>query len=90
MATKFSICHMRDTTNNWLCSTYVIPDGELVVEKCIDGGVKIKIGDGLKIFKDLPYVDLAETLTPADCGFFVQDTEPTKAEDGDVWIDTSI
>ena len=90
MATKFSICHMRDTTTNWTQSKYVIPDGEMVVEKCADGGVKIKIGDGLKIFNDLPYVKVYDSLTPADCGFFVQETEPSYAEDGDVWIDTSV
>ena len=81
---------MRDTTSHWLQSEYVIPDGEMVVEKCTDGSVRIKIGDGLKIFKDLPYVDLGQALTPADCGFFVQDSEPTNSDDGDVWVDTSV
>lgn len=103
MATKYSICHMRDTTSNWENSTYIIPYGELVVEQCVDGGVKIKIGDGNHIFKDLPYVDLGNAsvssingqtgdieLTAADLGVFVQSEAPSDASDGAVWIDMSV
>ena len=103
MATKYSICHMRDTTSNWEKSTYVIPYGELVVEQCTDGGVKIKVGDGNHIFKELPYVYLGDTsvssvngktgnieLTAADLGVFVQSEEPSDASDGDMWIDMSV
>ena len=90
MATKYSICHMHDTTYNWENSNYVIPAGELVIENCMDGHTKIKIGDGLRIFKELSYVKFEDVLTPADYGFFVQDTEPPTAKDGNVWIDTSI
>lgn len=103
MATKYSICHLRDTSANWAQSTYTIPDGELVVEQCAENIVKIKIGDGRHVFKELPYVTLASdvvfsingqtgniTLTAADLGVFVQSEEPTNAEDGDMWIDLSV
>lgn len=102
MATIYSICHMRDTTENWSKSEYVIPDGELVVERCTDGSVKIKIGDGTKIFRELSYVNLGDTtvssvngqvgditLTTADLGIFVQSEEPADSVDGDMWIDIS-
>ena len=89
MATKYSICHLRDTTANWEKSIYIIPEGEMIVEQRPDGSVRIKIGDGKNTFKKLPYVDLGSALSPADVGVFVQNAEPESAPDGSVWIDTS-
>lgn len=89
MATKYSICHLRDTTANWEKSTYIIPDGEMVVEQRPNGSTRIKIGDGKHIFNGLKYVDLGDSLSPADVGVFVQNAEPESAPDGSVWIDTS-
>ncbi len=50
----------RATTLEWQNSDYVISSGELVVEKCVDGTSKLKVGDGLSLFKDLKYSTVTE------------------------------
>ena len=51
--------HRRGTTQEWL-STKIIPEnGELIIEECIDGIRRCKIGDGQNLFTKLPYIDEA-------------------------------
>lgn len=49
-----------DTTANWASSTLVLLKGEQAIEITTTGACKIKIGDGVKTFKDLAYA----TMTP--------------------------
>lgn len=51
--------HRRGTTREWLeVNLDVIPEaGELVIEECVDGTRKCKIGTGYARFSELPYID---------------------------------
>ena len=49
-----------DTTANWAKSTLVLLKGEQAIEITESGAYKIKIGDGVKTFAELPYA----TMTP--------------------------
>ena len=42
---------------DWQNSKNIIAKGSLCVEEIEDGIFKIKIGDGQRIYSDLPYVD---------------------------------
>lgn len=56
-----------DTTTNWASSTLVLLKGEQAIEITESGACKVKIGDGVKTFKDLPYA----TMTPAEISALV-------------------
>lgn len=47
-----------DSTANWATSTLVLLKGELALELLESKNVKIKVGDGTNVFKDLPYANL--------------------------------
>jgi hypothetical protein len=49
---KSIIQHRRGTTAEWIVSTIIPKDGELVVEECAGGLRKFKFGDGVSLFKD--------------------------------------
>lgn len=64
MATKTlttRIALKTDTTANWSASTLVLLKGEQAIEIPESGEYKIKIGDGVNTFKDLPYVAMTPT-----------------------------
>lgn len=50
-----------DSTANWANSTLVLLKGELALELLESKDVKIKVGDGTNVFKDLPYANLTRT-----------------------------
>ena len=55
MPNKFFI----KTTLEWASTSmnsYIIPRGDLCIETFDDGNMKLKIGDGLRVFKQLPYI----------------------------------
>ena len=55
MPNKFFI----KTTLEWASTSmnsYIIPRGDLCIETFDDGDMKLKIGDGLRVFKQLPYI----------------------------------
>lgn len=57
---QFIYKHRRGTSEKWQEATEIIPhDGELVVEERADGRFAVKVGDGIHIFRDLPYVSKA-------------------------------
>lgn len=58
-----------DTTANWANSTLVLLKGEQVIEITDSGTCKIKIGDGVKIFSELPYA----TMTPDEISALIGD-----------------
>lgn len=58
MATKYIIKHRRGTTEQWEESDEIIYDGEIVVEKSDDGYIRLKIGDGIRKFSELPYMNI--------------------------------
>lgn len=65
------LVHRNDTTANWeLNSTKVLLKGETGVEFLTDGKVKVKIGDGVTAWGDLPYFGGTEEhyfeVIPAD------------------------
>jgi hypothetical protein len=54
------IKHRRGTTQEWLDLNLTPESGEIVIEECVNGLRKCKIGDGTTSFDQLPYVG-AET-----------------------------
>lgn len=58
-----------DTTENWAKSTLVLLKGEQAIEITGSGAYKIKIGDGVKTFAELPYA----TMTPEEISSLVGD-----------------
>lgn len=59
-----------DTTANWAKSTLVLLKGEQAIEITESGAYKIKIGDGVKTFAELPYA----TMTPEEISALIGDT----------------
>lgn len=66
---KTRIALKVDTTANWGTSTLVILKGEMALEITASGEYKIKIGDGVNAFKDLPYA----MMTPSEISSLVGD-----------------
>lgn len=70
--------HRRGTTQEWLDIDLVPEDGELVIEECVDGSRRCKIGDGISKFSLLPYTDdavrdeLLEALAQVEDSFNVK------------------
>lgn len=58
MAKEMSVkvLHVTKTTAQWASETTVISKGLLCVEFTTDGKTKIKVGDGVSTFANLPYV----------------------------------
>lgn len=57
MATLNTIITLRQgTTAEWADSTVVLKQGEMGLEYLVDGSVKIKAGDGEKLWPALPYI----------------------------------
>lgn len=57
MATLNTIITLRQgTTAEWASSTVVLKQGEMGLEYLVDGSVKIKAGDGEKLWSALPYI----------------------------------
>lgn len=54
----------RGTTAEWDASSVIPRSGEIVLEECSDGLTKFKVGNGVSLFKELPYVneDLATQI----------------------------
>ena len=72
MATKTlntRIALKTDTTANWGSSSLVLLKGEAALEILESGNFKIKIGDGVKTFKELPYA----TMTPEEINTLITD-----------------
>ena len=55
----------RGTTEEWMSSAVIPRVGEFIIEECSDGTRKIILGDGIHLFKDLPYID-SETVRKLD------------------------
>lgn len=51
------IRNKRDTVANWEANNPVLLDGELIVVDTEDGTVKLKIGDGVKTYSELSFLD---------------------------------
>ena len=49
--------HRRGTTKEWFELDLVPESGELVIEECLSGERKCKIGDGIRRFSQLSYID---------------------------------
>ena len=52
---KTRIQHKIDTSANWTSSNLILKNGELGIERTIDNKIKIKIGDGINTWTNLPY-----------------------------------
>lgn len=87
---KSRIIHKHDVESNWLLATNFTPkQGEIIVYD-VDSNYnyeRLKIGDGEHNVNDLPFS--IDNLTADDLDIYVQDTEPTDAEDGAIWVDTA-
>ena len=53
---KFITKHRWGTSEDWEKSSVILENAEVVIEECTNGQIKLKVGDGIHIFKDLPYV----------------------------------
>ena len=51
-----SIRHLRGTRDEWQACDAVIPDGEIAILKSAEGISKIKVGNGLDTFSNLPAI----------------------------------
>jgi hypothetical protein len=49
--------HRRGTTKEWQKFDLIPEEGELVLEERKGGAVKCKVGDGVRRFSELPYID---------------------------------
>ena len=47
----------KDTAANWTSSNPVILNGELIAVETATGAIRLKVGDGLKTFSQLPFLD---------------------------------
>ena len=50
----------KDTAANWTNNNPVLLNGELIVVETSTGAIRLKVGDGVKTFNQLPFLD--ETL----------------------------
>lgn len=57
------ILQVTNTTAQWAGITDVLSKGLLAVEFTTDGKTKIKVGDGVKTFAELPYIECATDIT---------------------------
>lgn len=87
---KSRIIHKHDVESNWILATNFTPkQGEIIVYD-VDSNYnyeRLKIGDGEHNVNELPFS--TDNLTADDLDIYVQDTEPTDAEDGAIWVDTA-
>lgn len=70
------VINLVKTTAEWATVADVITKGVLCVETTDDNKVKIKIGDGAKVFANLPYaceVDLSDYSTTAEMNMAISD-----------------
>ena len=47
----------KDTAANWTSSNPVILNGELIAVETATGAIRLKVGDGVKTFSQLPFLD---------------------------------
>lgn len=47
----------RDTAANWTNNNPVLLNGELIVVETSTGAIRLKVGDGVKTFNQLPFLD---------------------------------
>ena len=49
----------RDTAANWTNNNPVLLNGELILVDTAEGQLRVKIGDGIKTYTQLPFMDEA-------------------------------
>lgn len=76
------------TTEQWESVTKVIPKGFVCVELAADGKCKMKCGDGVKTYAELPYVDgdldiaqVEEAITSALASYYTKTETDTAISD---------
>ena len=62
------IRHKRDTAANWTNHNPVLLNGELILVDTAEGQLRVKIGDGIKTYTQLPFMDdaLRTLITDVD------------------------
>ena len=53
------IAHKRDTSANWTTNNPVLLYGEIILVDTADGELRMKVGDGVKTYTQLPFTDEA-------------------------------
>ena len=53
---EVDMVNRRDTEANWISTNPIVANGEQIIVDT-DEGIKIKIGDGVKYFNELEYID---------------------------------
>lgn len=76
------IKNKRDTSANWTASDPVLLDGEIIIVDTASGGVRKKVGDGVKKYSQLPFDDESTLSTVAS-----KSVNATLTADG--WIDNT-
>ena len=69
-----------DITSGWAANDIVLMQGEIGIERTESGEDKIKIGDGVTVFSQLPYFGAGDT----DLSFFVTADDPSSAIEGTI------
>lgn len=54
---EVDMVNRRDTEANWISANPIIANGEQIIVDMPDESIKIKIGDGVKYFNELEYID---------------------------------
>jgi hypothetical protein len=57
MALNINLQHRRDSEYNWEMSNPILADGEIIIVQTETSGKRIKIGDGVSNYKNLPFSD---------------------------------
>ena len=52
-----TVKNRTDTATNWTSKNPVLAEGEIIVVQTSAGETRLKIGDGVKTFTQLPYTD---------------------------------
>ena len=77
-----------DSTSGWAANDIVLMQGEIGIERTESEGDKIKIGDGVSTFSQLPYFGAGGGGSGGGTTILVSETQPSSGElsEGDMWF----
>ena len=69
------IQHKRDTSGNWETNNPILLDGEVILVDTAEGELRVKIGDGVNTYSDLPFNDeILRKLIPTRVSELINDS----------------
>ena len=73
------------TTAEWATNDIVLMQGEIGIERTESEGDKIKIGDGVTVFSQLPYFGAGGGSGGGGGNIVISPTQPSGQSEGDFW-----